>query len=225
MSWDALTGRTILQRQYADLGRSLRLFDRRSAVEKQGPLGSIHDQTRRVVGLGKVEQLARRPLLAQIRAAAIVLCAQPRAHHFHDFVDGLACACVVDRLVGHPGAHRTIADHGDNVVVVAGKVTRQILAQLSPTAGDTNRDTRKATIHQTKSAWLQELSSMDHEDDDPGTTWNADARTRDADLMSPRMAWRAIQAGFDEIKRIERLISSWDPHSQTSAINAARIET
>ena len=34
------------------------------------------------------------------------------------------------------------------------------------------REDRKATIHQTKSAWLQELSGMDHEDDDPGTTWN-----------------------------------------------------
>ena len=48
----------------------------------------------------------------------------------------------------------------------------------------------------TKSAWLQQLSSMDHEDDDPGTTWNADARKRDADRMSPRQAWRAIQAGL-----------------------------
>jgi sulfoacetaldehyde acetyltransferase len=37
---------------------------------------------------------------------------------------------------------------------------------------------------------------MDHEDDDPGTTWNEDARKRDKDLMSPRQAWRAIQAGL-----------------------------
>ena len=37
---------------------------------------------------------------------------------------------------------------------------------------------------------------MDHEEDDPGTTWNADARERDKDLMSPRQAWRAIQAGL-----------------------------
>jgi len=75
-------------------------------------------------------------------------------------------------------------------------VAQQLLAQLSPTAGDANREARKATIHQTKSAWLQELSSMDHEDDDPGTTWNADARVRDAERMSPRKAWRAIQAGM-----------------------------
>ncbi|MGY8995726.1 MAG: sulfoacetaldehyde acetyltransferase [Alphaproteobacteria bacterium] len=78
----------------------------------------------------------------------------------------------------------------------AGKVARQILAQLSPSAGDTNRADRKATIHQTKSAWLQTLSSMDHEDDDPGTTWNADARAKEPDRMSARMAWRAIQAGL-----------------------------
>jgi sulfoacetaldehyde acetyltransferase len=37
---------------------------------------------------------------------------------------------------------------------------------------------------------------MDHEDDDVGTSWNADARKRDSDRMSPRMAWRAIQAGL-----------------------------
>jgi sulfoacetaldehyde acetyltransferase len=37
---------------------------------------------------------------------------------------------------------------------------------------------------------------MDHEDDDPGTSWNAEARRRDAELMSPRQAWRAIQAAL-----------------------------
>jgi sulfoacetaldehyde acetyltransferase len=75
-------------------------------------------------------------------------------------------------------------------------VARQILAKLSPSAGEAGREERKALVHQTKSAWLQTLSSMDHEDDDPGTTWNAEARERDADRMSPRMAWRAIQAGL-----------------------------
>lgn len=33
------------------------------------------------------------------------------------------------------------------------------------------------------------------------------------------IAWAAIQAGIEEISRIERLISSWDSSSQTSAIN------
>ena len=37
---------------------------------------------------------------------------------------------------------------------------------------------------------------MDHEEDDPGTTWNRDARERDRNRMSPRQAWRAIQAGL-----------------------------
>ena len=32
-------------------------------------------------------------------------------------------------------------------------------------------------------------------------------------------AWKAINAGIDEITRIEKLISSWDPASQTSEIN------
>src|SRR5262249_30406256 len=75
-------------------------------------------------------------------------------------------------------------------------VAQSILAQLSSSAGNAGREDRKALIHTTRSKWLQTLSSMDHEDDDPGTTWNADARKRDADRMSPRQAWRAIQAGL-----------------------------
>jgi sulfoacetaldehyde acetyltransferase len=78
----------------------------------------------------------------------------------------------------------------------AKQVALQILAKLSPSAGNAGREERKALIHKTKSAWLQALSSMDHEDDDPGTTWNARARKRDADRMSPRQAWRAVQAGL-----------------------------
>jgi sulfoacetaldehyde acetyltransferase len=75
-------------------------------------------------------------------------------------------------------------------------VTQQLLKKLSPKAGDIDRQKRKDIIHQTKSAWLQKLSSLDHEDDDPGTVWNKESRERDKDRMSPRQAWRAIQAGM-----------------------------
>jgi len=78
----------------------------------------------------------------------------------------------------------------------AKQVADQLLAQLSSTAGDAGRQEREALIHQTKSAWRQALAGMDHEDDDPGTTWNERARDRDADRMSPRQAWRAIQDGL-----------------------------
>ena len=77
-------------------------------------------------------------------------------------------------------------------------VAEQILAKLSSSAGDTDRQARKDLIHQTKSAWLQKLSSLDHEDDDEGTVWNKEARERDADRMSPRQAWRAIQSGMPD---------------------------
>ena len=77
-------------------------------------------------------------------------------------------------------------------------VAQQLLSKLSSKAGDTDRQKRKDLIHQTKSAWLQKLSSLDHEDDDPGTVWNKEARDRDKDRMSPRQAWRAIQAGMPE---------------------------
>ena len=82
------------------------------------------------------------------------------------------------------------------IVGDAGKVATDILAQLSDTAGDLNRDTRKVKIAETKSKWAQQLSSMDHEDDDPGTTWNERARADKPEWMSPRMAWRAIQASL-----------------------------
>lgn len=78
----------------------------------------------------------------------------------------------------------------------AKKTAAQLLSTLSPNAGDKGRDDRKALVHQTKSAWLQALSSMDHEDDDPGTTWNERVRDREPDRMSPRQAWRAIQAAM-----------------------------
>ncbi len=82
------------------------------------------------------------------------------------------------------------------IVGDAKKVAEGILARLSDTAGDHDRDDRKARIAQTKSAWAQQLSSMDHEEDDPGTSWNERARSDKPDWMSPRMAWRAIQSAL-----------------------------
>ena len=82
------------------------------------------------------------------------------------------------------------------IVGDAKKVAEELLSSLSDHAGETNRADRKAIIAKTKSAWAQELTSMDHEDDDPGTTWNERARSDKPDHMSPRMAWRAIQAAM-----------------------------
>ncbi len=75
-------------------------------------------------------------------------------------------------------------------------VAEAILDKLADDAGDAGRADRKATIAQTKSAWAQQLSSMDHEDDDPGTNWNERARNREPDRMSPRQAWRAIMSAM-----------------------------
>jgi sulfoacetaldehyde acetyltransferase len=82
------------------------------------------------------------------------------------------------------------------IVGDAKKVAEAVLARLAPTAGNHARNERKAIIAQTKSGWLQALSSMDHEDDDAGTTWNARARADKPGWMSPRMAWRAIQSAL-----------------------------
>ncbi|MFN3661991.1 sulfoacetaldehyde acetyltransferase [Yoonia sp.] len=90
------------------------------------------------------------------------------------------------------------------IVGDAAKVARGINAHLSDSAGDAGRADRKALIAQKKSAWAQELTSLDHEQDDPGTTWNERARAARPDWMSPRQAWRAIQAAMPE----EAIISS-----------------
>ena len=85
----------------------------------------------------------------------------------------------------------TVAIQGD-----AKLVAEQILEKLSDDAGDAGRADREAAVHQAKSAWAQALTSMDHEDDDPGTNWNERARDREPERMSPRMAWRAIQSAL-----------------------------
>ncbi|MDA9649758.1 sulfoacetaldehyde acetyltransferase [bacterium] len=82
------------------------------------------------------------------------------------------------------------------IVGDAKKVAMSILDKLASTAGDNGRSSRKELIATTKSAWAQELTSLDHEDDDPGTTWNERARDREPKKMSPRMAWRAIQSAL-----------------------------
>ncbi len=90
------------------------------------------------------------------------------------------------------------------IVGDAKQVAEQLLEQLGAEAGNAGRDDRKAKIAERKSAWLQELASMDHEDDDPGTSWNERARDRDPDRLSPRQAWRAIQ----DVMPADAIISS-----------------
>ncbi|MGC6530715.1 MAG: sulfoacetaldehyde acetyltransferase [Candidatus Puniceispirillaceae bacterium] len=90
------------------------------------------------------------------------------------------------------------------IVGDAKKVASSLLEKLGDAAGDTGRADRKALIAQTKSSWAQELTSLDHEDDDPGTTWNERARDREPQKMSPRMAWRAITSALPK----EAIISS-----------------
>ena len=93
----------------------------------------------------------------------------------------------------------TVGIIGDAKAVAEG-----ILARLTKSAGDAGRADRKTLISTTKSRWAQELSSMDHEQDDVGTTWNQRARDAKPDWMSPRMAWRAIQSALPK----EAIISS-----------------
>ena len=78
------------------------------------------------------------------------------------------------------------------IVGDAKSVAGALLAKLGAARDDAVQTARRALVAQTKSAWAQELTSMDHEEDDVGTSWNQRARSRQPDHMSPRMAWRAI---------------------------------
>ncbi|MDE0886911.1 MAG: sulfoacetaldehyde acetyltransferase [Myxococcota bacterium] len=80
----------------------------------------------------------------------------------------------------------------------ARQVAEQLIEQLAPTAGDAGRSERESLIRETKANWQETLAEMDHEDDDPGTTWNERARVRDADRMAPRHAWRAIKEALPD---------------------------
>jgi sulfoacetaldehyde acetyltransferase len=90
------------------------------------------------------------------------------------------------------------------IVGDAKKVAASLLEKLEGSAGEVGRKGRIEVIAKTKSVWAQELTSLDHEDDDPGTTWNDRARKREPEKMSPRMAWRAITAALPK----EAIISS-----------------
>ncbi len=147
--------------------------------------------------LGYNGSKAAMELIAQ---ADVVLCLGTRLNPFStlpgygmDYWPKGARIIQVDINPDRIGLTKTVSV---GIVGDAKKVAEGLLSQLSRSAGDAGRDARKAKIAQTKSAWAQALSSMDHEDDDAGTTWNERARKAKPEWMSPRMAWRAIQSAL-----------------------------
>ena len=82
------------------------------------------------------------------------------------------------------------------IVGDAKKVTTSLIDLVDTTNKEDMKKSRKELISKIKSTWAQELTSLDHEEDDPGTTWNERARERDPEKMSPRMAWRAIESSL-----------------------------
>ena len=75
-------------------------------------------------------------------------------------------------------------------------VARQLLHALEGHSCGAAGEERKGEIATRKSAWLQKLAGWDHEDDDPGSTWNARASAAEPDKMAPRQVLRAIQDGL-----------------------------
>ncbi len=143
-----------------------------------------------------------------ISTADVVLCLGTRLNPFStlpgygiDYWPKDAKIIQVDLNPDRIGLTKTVTV---GIVGDARKVAEALLAKLAAGAGDAGRAERRARIAQTKSAWAQQLSSMDHEDDDPGTSWNHRARKREPAKMSPRMAWRAIQQALPR----EAIISS-----------------
>jgi len=149
-----------------------------------------------------------RAAMELIARADVVLCLGTRLNPFStlpgyglDYWPKEASIIQVDINPDRIGLTKRVAV---GIVGDAKKVAEAILSRLSTNAGDIERSARKNLTSQTKSAWAQKLSSMDHEDDDPGTTWNQRARDAKPAWMSPRMAWRAIQSALPR----EAIISS-----------------
>ena len=143
-----------------------------------------------------------------IQGADVVLCLGTRLNPFStlpgygiDYWPAEAKIIQVDINPDRIGLTKKVSV---GIVGDAKQVAQSLLDRLSDTAGDEGRAEREAKIAQTKSAWAQQLASMDHEDDDPGTSWNERARADKPDWMSPRMAWRAIQSALPK----EAIISS-----------------
>ncbi|TKD21703.1 sulfoacetaldehyde acetyltransferase [Rhodobacter capsulatus] len=135
-----------------------------------------------------------------ISKADVVLCLGTRLNPFStlpgygiDYWPKAAAIIQVDINPDRIGLTRLVSL---GIAADAGAVARGILARLAPEAGEADRGARGALIATTKSRWAQELAAMDHEDDDPGTSWNERARAAKPGWMSPRMAWRAITAAL-----------------------------
>ncbi|MEM9576406.1 MAG: sulfoacetaldehyde acetyltransferase [Pseudomonadota bacterium] len=135
-----------------------------------------------------------------IKDADVVLCLGTRLNPFStlpgygiDYWPADAKVIQVDINADRIGLTKKVTV---GIVGDAAKVATSVLEQLSDVAGDEGRAERRAHIAKTKSTWAQQLSSMDHEQDDPGTTWNERARAAKPDWLSPRKAWRAIQAAL-----------------------------
>jgi sulfoacetaldehyde acetyltransferase len=152
------------------------------------------------LSVGPLGYNGSRAAMELIARADVVLCLGTRLNPFStlpgygiDYWPKDAKVIQVDVNADRIGLTKkvTVAIQGD-----ARLVAERLLGKLSAEAGNAGREEREALIHQTRSAWQQQLASMDHEDDDPGTTWNERSRNREPEKMSPRMAWRAIQAAL-----------------------------
>jgi len=75
-------------------------------------------------------------------------------------------------------------------------VAEQILEALAGHRAGAAGAARREEVEARKAAWLRKLATWDHEEDDPGSTWNARARAAEPDKLSPRQALRAIRAGL-----------------------------
>ena len=77
-------------------------------------------------------------------------------------------------------------------------VAQQLVAALGNHSAGKEGEKRKDEIATRKSAWLQKLAGWDHEEDDPGSSWNERARKNEPDKLAPRQVLRAIQDGLPD---------------------------
>lgn len=155
---------------------------------------------RHMLALGPLGYNGSKAAMQIIARADVVLALGSRLNPFStlpgygiDYWPKDAAVIQVDIDPDRIGLTRKIAV---GIVGDAGQVARALADRVRPLPSAADRADRRALVAKVKSAWAQELAALDHEDDDPGTDWNARARADKPDWLSPRQAWRAIEAAL-----------------------------
>lgn len=178
---------------------------RRLAEQLAAPVASsyLHNDSfpaSHTLAVGPLGYQGAEPAMTLVREADVILALGTRLNPFStlpqhgiDYWTGAARVIQVDADPDVLGLAKRadIAICGDALAV-----TEQLLEALAGHHAGAAGEARRQDVVSRRAAWLEKLAAWDHEEDDPGSTWNARARASAPDRLSPRQALRAIVEGL-----------------------------